>query len=101
MRLLVGQTVESVDMNDGLFVRMKSGSSLDVVNASEIFCEGRPVESERLIGVEIYDLEYDGEWLYVHLSNNCQIKIDMRDEAFKEPEALRVRTSDGQILIWN
>lgn len=98
-----GRAVISVEFRDDdeIFVSLTDGWALSIYNAASIcnLGECQRLDSPLLVGATIVSHVLDHERLVMYLDNEISLHVDLRDEAYRGPEAFVVRAPNVFIVV--
>jgi hypothetical protein len=99
LKVLVNLRVESTaELHDYLQLFFEEGSILSIYNEFELSDSG---DTNSLQGATLKKVEETQDTIALDFSNEQHLRIDLRDEAYRGPEAVVLHVPGKFIVVWN
>ena len=83
------------------YVQLSFGDKIGISIYNEISIIPEPVQIDELAGKMVTAVIEDGESIEFEFLDGVQLKIDMREPAYRGPEALQLNRNGLPPVIWN
>ncbi|WP_395943074.1 hypothetical protein [Brevundimonas sp.] len=95
--LVIGKTVKVASIqNDELHLGLGDDWHIVVLNPFSLISES----ADTLVGAALLTFEERGTTEFLAFDNGIIVTVDMRDDAYREPEAMLL-TGPETIVVWN
>ena len=74
---------------------------LHIYNKADFICDNKEYQIADIANTSVIKTNENKEYAELFFSNECKLKIDLRDEAYIGPEAMSLSGPNDLFVVWN
>ncbi len=89
-----------IESEEGTRLFIESGSSLSIFNEFRVLGPAGKMLSA-ILHRQVEEIHQQQESVTLIVEDGSSLRVDLRDAAYKGPEAMELTSAEGAIIVWN